>query len=107
MSLSETRLAEIRGVLGAPNIELRGDPYEAILRTAGMADDLLSEVDRFRAGIEALLNDPSHHETYEGGAHACIDADDLNALLNPPTEEYEPCCRYCGEPGSDHPYPCC
>ena len=23
------------------------------------------------------------------------------------TEEYEPCCRYCGEPGSDCPGPCC
>lgn len=73
---------------------------------AGHVVALRSEVERLRAGIESLLNDPAAHETYEGGAHACVDADDLNDLLNPPTDE-QPCCRYCGEPGSDHPYPCC
>lgn len=51
--LTPERLAEIRAVLDAPNIELRGDPYEAILRTAAMADDLLAEVDRLRTETEA------------------------------------------------------
>lgn len=50
------------------------------------ASDMAAENVRLRKGIEALVDDPAAHETYEGGAHACVDADDLNALLNSPTE---------------------
>lgn len=49
MSLSEERLREIHAVLDAPTFEVKGGPYEAILHTAAMADDLLAEVDRLTA----------------------------------------------------------
>lgn len=46
-------------------------------------DALLAEVKRLRAGIEALADAHCLHDKY---AYALLHGDDVQALLNPPTE---------------------
>ena len=70
--MTPEREAEIRAVL---NGDLSADIDAIPLVVARMADDLLDEVDRLRAGIEALAR------IYD--LHTEPFSDDLRALLNP------------------------
>lgn len=79
MSLSEKRLAEIRERL-TPLIFDTTDPCEDLLDVAGMADDLLEEVERLRQGLEVLCDKHAHGQPL--GHH-------LYELLNPTEGETE------------------
>ena len=55
-------------------------------RDAEAAEAAQAENARLRAGIEALVDDPRQHESDHDGDGACVDAEALNDLLNPPTK---------------------
>ena len=78
MSLSEKRLAEIRERL-TPLIFDTTDPASDLLDVASMADDLLAEVERLRAGIADAQN--VRHLDHD--CAACEMRAVLHALLNP------------------------
>lgn len=115
MSLSEERLRQIEENLTGP----------ASHADRRMALALLAEVKRLRDAVKSQHTDlvplsDSHERLWLGieampedlpgglssnGARAWL-TERAVALLNP-TEEAGSACRYCGEPGQDHSYPCC
>ena len=73
--MTTERLDVIRANLPTPDADLS--------RRERDAHDLLAEVERLRAGIEALTEDPTWHRGMYGCPRDMVSTDRLLALLNP------------------------
>ena len=77
--MTPERLADIRRNLPSADVRDAG----MLSRRERDAFDLLAEVERLRAGIEALTEDPTWHRGMYGCPRDMVSTDRLLALLNP------------------------
>ena len=80
--MSPERLAEIRANLPDPSADLSRRERDSHALLAHV-DHLTAENARLRDGIEALADAHCLHDKY---AYALLHGDDVQTLLNPPTE---------------------